>query len=164
MALLVLIIILYGLYKKNNIYEHFVEGAKESFSIILTLFPTLLGMVLCINVLVGSGLFDHLFNIIKISFIPVDLIPLMILRPISGSSTLAILANILTKFGPDSYTGVLASTMMGSTDTTIYCLSVYFGAVGIKNARYAIANGLLADVCAFIISIILVKLLYNCFF
>ena len=164
MALLVLIIILYGLYKKNNIYETFVEGAKESFSIILTLFPTLLGMVLCINILVGSGLFDYLFSIIKISFIPVDLIPLMLLRPISGSSTLAILANILTKFGPDSYTGVLASTMMGSTDTTIYCLSVYFGAVGIKNARYAIANGLLADVVAFIISIILVKLLYNCFF
>lgn len=164
MAFLVLLIIIYGLYKKNNIYENFVSGAKESFSIILTLFPTLLGMVLCINILVGSGLFDYLFNIIKISFIPVDLIPLMILRPVSGSSTMAILANILTKFGPDSYTGVLASTMMGSTDTTIYCLAVYFGAVGIKNARYALANGLLADICAFIISIILVKLLYNCFF
>ena len=164
MAFLVLLIIIYGLYKKNNIYENFVSGAKESFSIILTLFPTLLGMVLCINILVSSGLFDYLFNIIKISFIPVDLIPLMILRPVSGSSTMAILANILTKFGPDSYTGVLASTMMGSTDTTIYCLAVYFGAVGIKNARYALANGLLADICAFVISIILVKLLYNCFF
>ena len=164
MAFLVLIIIIYGLYKKLSIYDVFVEGAKESFSIILTLFPTLLGMVLCINLLVGSGLFDYLFNIIKISFIPVDLIPLMILRPVSGSSTLAILSNILTKFGADSYTGVLASTMMGSTDTTIYCLAVYFGAVGIKNARYALFNGLLADICAFIISIFLVKLLYNCFF
>lgn len=164
MAFLVLIIILYGLYKKISIYDDFVEGAKESFSIILTLFPTLLGMVLCINILVNSGLFDYLFKIIKISIIPVDIIPLMLLRPVSGSSTLAILSNILTKFGPDSYTGVLASTMMGSTDTTIYCLAVYFGAVGIKNARYAILNGLLADICAFIISIILVKLLYNCFF
>lgn len=164
MAFLVVIIILYGLYKKLSIYDVFTEGAKESFSIILTLFPTLLGMVLCINLLVGSGLFDYLFNIIKISFIPVDIIPLMILRPVSGSSTLAILSNILTKFGADSYTGVLASTMMGSTDTTIYCLAVYFGAVGIKNARYALANGLLADICAFIISIFLVKLLYNCFF
>lgn len=164
MAFLVVIIILYGLYKKLSIYDVFVDGAKESFNIILTLFPTLLGMVLCINLLVGSGLFDHLFNIIKISFIPVDIIPLMILRPVSGSSTLAILSNILTKFGADSYTGVLASTMMGSTDTTVYCLAVYFGAVGIKNARYALANGLLADICAFIISIFLVKLLYNCFF
>ena len=164
MAFLVVIIILYGLYKKLSIYDVFVEGAKESFSIILTLFPTLLGMVLCINLLVGSGLFDYLFNIIKIGFIPVDIIPLMILRPVSGSSTLAILSNILTKFGADSYTGVLASTMMGSTDTTVYCLAVYFGAVGIKNARYALANGLLADICAFIISIFLVKLLYNCFF
>ena len=164
MAYLVVIIIIYGLYKKLSIYDVFVEGAKESFSIILTLFPTLLGMVLCINLLVGSGLFDYLFNIIKISFIPVDIIPLMILRPVSGSSTLAILSNILTKFGADSYTGVLASTMMGSTDTTVYCLAVYFGAVGIKNARYALANGLLADICAFIISIFLVKLLYNCFF
>ncbi len=164
MAFLVVIIILYGLYKKLSIYDVFVDGAKESFSIILTLFPTLLGMVLCINLLVGSGLFDYLFNVIKISFIPVDIIPLMILRPVSGSSTLAILSNILTKFGADSFTGVLASTMMGSTDTTIYCLAVYFGAVGIKNARYALANGLLADICAFIISIFLVKLLYNCFF
>jgi spore maturation protein B len=164
MAFLVLIIIIYGIYKKNNIYENFVSGAKESFSIILTLFPTLLGMVLCINVLVASGLFDVIFKSIKISFIPSDIIPLMILRPVSGSSTLAILSNILTKFGPDSYIGVLASTMMGSTDTTIYCLAVYFGAVGIKNGRYAITNGLLADLCAFIISIIIVFFLYNCFF
>ena len=164
MAFLVLLIIIYGLYKKLNIYDVFVDGAKESFSIILTLFPTLLGMVLCINLLVGSGLFDYLFKIVKLSIIPPDIIPLMLLRPVSGSSTLAILANILSKFGPDSYTGVLASTMMGSTDTTIYCLAVYFGAVGIKNARYALANGLLADICAFIISIILVNLLYNCFF
>ena len=164
MAFLVLIIIIYGTYKKTNIYEDFVSGAKESFSIILTLFPTLLGMVLCINVLVASGIFDTIFNTIKINIIPSDIIPLMILRPISGSSTLAILANILTKFGPDSYIGVLASTMMGSTDTTIYCLAVYFGAVGIKNGRYAIINGLLADICAFIISITIVFLLYNCFF
>lgn len=164
MAFLVLLIIGYGLYKKMNIYDLFVDGAKESFSIILTLFPTLLGMVLCINILVGSGLFDYLFNIIKISIVPVDIIPLMLLRPVSGSSTLAILSNILSKFGPDSYVGVLASTMMGSTDTTVYCLAVYFGAVGIKNARYALLNGLLADVCAFIISIVLVNLLYNCFF
>lgn len=164
MAFLVLLIIGYGLYKKMNIYDLFVDGAKESFSIILTLFPTLLGMVLCINILVGSGLFDYLFNIIKINIVPVDIIPLMLLRPVSGSSTLAILSNILSKFGPDSYVGVLASTMMGSTDTTVYCLAVYFGAVGIKNARYALLNGLLADVCAFIISIVLVNLLYNCFF
>ena len=164
MAFLVLAIILYGLYKKRNIYEDFVEGSKESFSIILTLFPTLLGMVLCINVLVGSGIFDKLFTIVKIDSIAPDLIPLILLRPISGSSTLAILSNILSKFGADSYTGVLASTIMGSTDTTIYCLALYFGAVGIKNGRYAMLNGLLADLCAFIISFIVVKNLYNCFF
>lgn len=164
MAFLVLLIIIYGVYKKCNIYDDFVSGAKESFSIILTLFPTLLGMVLCINILVSSGIFDILFKVINLSIIPKDIIPLMILRPVSGSSTLAILSNILTKFGPDSYTGVLASTMMGSTDTTIYCLAVYFGAVGIKNGRYALINGLLADICAFIISITLVYFLYNCFF
>lgn len=164
MAFLVILIIIYGLYKKRNIYDDFVSGSKESFSLILTLFPTLLGMVLCINILVGSGLFDFIFGFIKTKLIPVDIIPLMLLRPISGSSTMAILAEILSKFGADSYEGVLASTMMGSTDTTIYCLAVYFGAVGIKNGRYAILNGLLADICAFIISIILVTFLYNCFF
>ncbi len=164
MAFLVLVIIIYGLYKKRNIYDDFVSGAKESFSIILTLFPTLLGMVLCINILVGSGFFDLIFSKIHINIIEPDLIPLILLRPVSGSSTLAILSNILSKFGADSYTSVLASTMMGSTDTTIYCLALYFGAVGIKNGRYAILNGLLADLCAFIISFIIVKLLYHCFF
>ena len=164
MAILVFIIVIYGLIKKRNIYDDFVEGSKESFGLILTLFPTLLGMVLCINIMVSSKVFDLLFSIIDIKFIAKDLIPLMILRPISGSSTLAILSNILTKFGPDSYTSVLASTMMGSTDTTIYCLAVYFGAVGIKNGRYAIVNGLLADFFAFLISFVVVTLLYNCFF
>ncbi|MBR1377431.1 MAG: spore maturation protein [Bacilli bacterium] len=164
MWILVLIIVIYGLYKGNNIYDDFIEGAKESFGVILNLFPTLLGMILSINILVGSGLLNYIFNFVKISLIPMEVIPLMLLRPISGSSSLALLSNILSIVGPDSFTGVLASTMMGSTDTTIYILTVYFGSVGIKKTRYALFNGLLADLFSFIISFIVVTLLYNCFF
>src|SRR5574344_411963 len=148
LSILVLVIILYGLYKHIDIYNKFIEGSKESYKMILNLFPTLLGMMLSINILVKSGLLDYIFNLIKIKFLPNEIIPLMILRPISGSSTLSILSNIINSNGPDSYVSVLASIMQGSTDTTIYILTVYFGSVGIKKIRYALYNGLLADILA----------------
>lgn len=164
LSILVLVIILYGLYKHIDIYNKFIEGSKESYKMILNLFPTLLGMMLSINILVKSGLLDYIFNLIKIKFLPNEIIPLMILRPISGSSTLSILSNIINSNGPDSYVSVLASIMQGSTDTTIYILTVYFGSVGIKKIRYALYNGLLADIGAFIISIIAVNLFYRLLF
>src|SRR5574344_583078 len=164
LSILVLVIILYGLYKHIYIYNKFIEGSKESYKMILNLFPTLLGMMLSINILVKSGLLDYIFNLIKIKFLPNEIIPLMILRPISGSSTLSILSNIINSNGPDSYVSVLASIMQGSTDTTIYILTVYFGSVGIKKIRYALYNGLLADIGAFIISIIAVNLFYRLLF
>lgn len=158
LSIIVLIIIIYGLYKKVDIYDKFVEGSKESYSMILSLFPSLLGMILAVNIFVGCGLLTDIFSNIKISFFPSEILPLIFLRPISGSSSLAILNNIFDTYGPDSYVGILASVMQGSTDTTIYILTLYFGSVGIKKTRYALSNGLLADICSFIIAMIVVYL------
>lgn len=159
LSIIVLLVIIYGLYKKVNIFDKFIEGSKESYSMILSLFPCLLAMILAVNIFVTSGFLDYILRLIKLSFIPSELVTLMILRPISGSSSMAILTNIMANYGPDSYLGTLASVLQGSTDTTIYILTIYFGSVGIKKTRYALANGLLADIMAFIISFLIVNLL-----
>ena len=159
LALIVLFIMIFGIYKKVNVFDTFVEGSKESYKIILSLFPTLLAMIFAINIFIGSGLLNDIFKNIQFKYISTDLLSLMILRPISSSSSLAILSHIFSVNGPDSYLGVLASVMQGSTDTTIYILALYFGSVGIVKTRYALANGLLADLLSYIVAIIIVNLL-----
>lgn len=162
--LLVLIIILYGLYKKVDIYNVFVEGSKESFEIIYSMFPCLLAMIFGINIFLESGFLNYLSNFISpiLDFlkIPFDLLPMILMRPISGSSALVILSSIFEKFGPDSFIGLLASVLQGSTDTTFYVLTLYFGSVGIKKIRYSLFAGLMADLCAIVISIIIVNWLF----
>lgn len=162
--LMVLLVILYGIYKKLDVYDVFIEGAKESFNMILELFPTLLGMILGINIFLKSGVLDFVlhglgpfFNYLKI---PLEIIPMAIMRPISGSSTLAILNNIYETFGPDGYLGTLASVIQGSTDTTFYVLTLYFGSIGIKKIRYAMWAGLCADLIGIIASIVIVNFLF----
>ena len=156
LPIIVAIVILYGLYKHIDIYDKFINGVKESYTMILTLFPSLLAMNLAVNIFTSSGIINKIFTIVNLHFLPSEILPLMILRPISGSSSLAILTQILNTSGPDSYLGVLASVLQGSTDTTIYILTLYFGSVGIKKTRYALINGLLTDMCAFIIAYLVV--------
>lgn len=159
LSIIVLIILLYGIYKKVPVFDKFVEGSKESYNIILSLFPSLLGMILAINIFLESGIINAIFRNFHFHYISSDILSLMILRPISSSSSLAILSNILKNNGPDSYLGILASVMQGSTDTTIYILTLYFGSIGIIKTRYALANGLLADLISYIIAIIIVNIL-----
>lgn len=162
--LLVLFIIVYGLLKKVAIYDTFMEGAKESFEMFASIFPCLLGMMLSINVFLNSGILDlfyklmtPLFSLIKI---PIETLPMMIMRPISGTSTLAILNNLFTNYGPDSLIGRLGSIIQGSTDTTFYVLTLYFGSIGIKKIRHALWVGLFADLMGIIASVILVNMLF----
>lgn len=165
MPLLVLIIILYGIYKKVDIYNVFIEGSKESFELIYTMFPCFLAMIFGINIFLKSGFLDYLNKfispILSLLKIPIPLFPMIIMRPISGSSSLMILSNILANYGPDSFIGVLASVLQGSTDTTFYVLTLYFGSVGIKKIRYSLIAGLMADICAIFISIFIVNLFFN---
>ena len=150
--LLVLIIILYGLYKKVDIYNVFVEGSKESFEIIYSMFPCLLAMIFGINIFLESGFLNYLSDFISpvLEFlkIPFDLLPMILMRPISGSSALVILSSIFEKFGPDSFIGLLASVLQGSTDTTFYVIALYFGSINIKKSGNTIPISLFADILA----------------
>lgn len=152
--LIVLFVLVYAIIKKVNIYDVFIDGAKESFDMILRIFPCLLAMILAVNVFLKSGIVN-LFNFI--SFIPNQIIPMIIMRPISGTSSLAILSNIYQIFGPDSPLGYMASFIQGTTDTTFYVITLYFGSIGIKKIKYALWAGLFADLVSIVISILFVK-------
>lgn len=162
--LMVLFVLLYGILKKVDVYDVFIDGSKESFGMIVELFPTLLGMILGINIFLKSGILEFGLNAFAPFFdlirFPLEIVPMAIMRPISGSSTLAILNNIYETFGPDGYLGTLASVIQGSTDTTFYVLTLYFGSIGIKKIRYAMWAGLCADFIGIVASIIIVNLLF----
>ena len=157
------IILCYGMHKKVPVYDVFLEGAKEGLDTVLKIMPTLVGLLVAIGVFKASGALDFIINIIKpaVSLVglPPEILPLALLRPISGSGSLAILADMLKTYGPDSFIGKVASTMMGSTETIFYTLTVYFGSVGIKNIRYTLVAALIADVVSVIVSVWICKLL-----
>lgn len=162
--LLVLYIILYGFFKKVNIYDEFLTGSTESFGMVLKIFPCLLAMILGINIFLKSGILDFLYQVMEPIFnyikIPINVFPMMVMRPISGSSTLAILNNLFIDYGPDSLIGRLASIIQGSTDTTLYVITLYFGSIGIKKIRYALWIGLFSDLVGIVVSVILVNIFF----
>jgi spore maturation protein B len=162
---MVLTIIVYGIIKKVNVYDVFVDGAKESFEMILTLFPCLLGMLLGINIFLKSDILSVLLNGMAPLFsylkVPLEIVPMAIMRPISGGSTLAILNNLLETYGPDSLIGRIGSVIQGSTETTFYVLTLYFGSVGIKKIRHALWVGLLVDLIGIISGIVIVGLFFT---
>lgn len=157
---MVLIIILHGIYKKVDIYDTFVEGAKESFDLIISMFPPTLAMIFGVNIFIKSGIIDFIFNYIKLDIIPIEILPMIILRPISGSATLATLNNIFSLYGPDSLSGLISSVIQGSTDTTFYIITLYFGSVGIRKIRYSLIAGLFADLVGIVSAIIVVKIFF----
>lgn len=163
--LMVLVILIYAINKKVNVYDAFVDGSTESFSMILTLFPCLLAMILGINIFIESGLLNTILQLLRPLLIflkiPIEIIPMAIMRPISGNATLAILNNLLENHGPDSLIGIMASVIQGSTETTFYVLTLYFGSVGIKKIRHAMWTGLLVDLIGIIASISIVLLFFG---
>ena len=165
LPVLVLIIVSYGIYKKVDIYDVFLEGAKESFDFILTMFPTMLAMILGVNIFLKSGfvnfVFEYLDPLLKLLSLPLEVLPMAFIRPISGSSALAILSSLLKEKGPDSFIGRLASVMQGSTDTTFYILTLYYGSVGIKKIRYSLIAGLGADLAGIIGSIFITQMFFG---
>lgn len=162
--LLVVIILIYGMYKKVDIFDTFLIGVKEGMRSVINLFPTIFAMIIAISVLTNSGIIMNISNLFSSLFdklgFPVEVVPLAILRPISGASSLALLSDILSKYGPDSFIGRIASVMQGSTDTTIYIISMYFASVGIKKIKYSLIVGLLADFISVILSAVMVKMFF----
>lgn len=162
---MVVFIVLYGFIKNVDVYDTFIEGVKESFSMITNLFPTFIAMILAINLFINSGFLDFILSFLKPIFdlihIPVEILPLALVRPISGSASLAYLNNIFSTYGPDSFIGLLGSVLQGCTDTTLYVISLYFGSIGIKKIRYSLFAGLFADLIGIIASIVIVNLFFN---
>lgn len=162
--IIVLIIVLYALKKRVDIYDTFIDGTKESFDMTLKVFPNLLAMVFGVNIFLKSGVLDFIFNNLKPIFsyinIQIEILPMAIMRPISGSASLAILNDMFLNYGPDSFIGTVASIIQGSTDTTFYVLTLYFGSIGIKKIRYAMWAGLFSDLVGIVTAIILGNVLF----
>ncbi|MCR6545853.1 spore maturation protein [Dehalobacterium formicoaceticum] len=162
---LLFIIPLYAYIKKVNVYEVFVEGAGEGIKIAFRVLPFLVGMLVAISVFRASGAMAALINFLSpltnLLGIPGEVLPLAVMRPLSGSGALGITAELINQYGPDSFIGRLASTMQGSTDTTFYVLTVYFGSVGVIKYRYAVQVGLIADITSFIASVIICHLYFG---
>ncbi|MBA2585015.1 MAG: nucleoside recognition protein [Chthoniobacterales bacterium] len=148
---------IYAFTRGLKVYEEFVEGAKEGFGVILKIIPFLVTMLVAINMFKGAGgivLLTHLLTpVLAPLHFPPDLLPLALMRPLSGSGTLALLADVVHRLGPDNIVSLMAATVYGSTETTFYVAAVYFGAVGVKQTRHAIPAGLLADLTGVIASV-----------
>src|SRR5690606_24576859 len=164
--LLIFVFIGYGALKKVKVYEQFVEGAKEGFNIAVRIIPYLVAMLVAIGIFRAGGAMDNwLIPLLRfvtdpIGF-PAEALPMALMRPLSGSGSLGIMAETMAVHGPDSYIGILVSTFFGSTETTFYVLAVYFGAVNIKNTRHALPAGLLADVAGILGAVFIVRLLFG---
>lgn len=157
--------VLFGVFKKIKIYEVFVEGAKEGFNVALRIIPYLVAMLVAIGIFRAGGAMEFLMIILSpatnlIGF-PAEALPMALMRPLSGSGSIGIMSEVLSVHGPDSFLGILVSTIMGSTETTFYVLALYFGSVSIKRTRHAVAAGILADIAGILAALFIVKLLFG---
>jgi len=147
--LIFLLILGAGLLKNVKVYDAFVEGSSEGISTVVKILPPLIGLLTAVGVFRASGALDYLIYLVApaatLLGIPAEAMPLALLRPVSGSASLALVSEIIRTYGPDSYVGRVVSTMMGSTETIFYTLAVYYGSVGIKNIRYTLIAALIAD-------------------
>lgn len=164
LPIIVLSIIIYGYKKRINIYDSFLKGVLEGLKTSLTVFPNLLAMIFAVNILISSGIIDTVFSFLdkflSAYSLSTDILSMSLIRPISGTASLAIMNNIFEVFSPDSLMGRLASTVQGSTDTTFYVLALYFGSIGVKKTRYALSVGLFADLVGIVMAFVLVYIFF----
>ncbi len=162
---MILVILGWGAFRKVKAYEVFVEGAKEGFDTAVRIIPYLVAMLFAIGVFRASGAMDVLTSILspvtRLIGMPPEVLPMAFLRPLSGSGSLGLMTEIMKAHGPDSFTGVLVSTMYGSSETTFYVLAVYFGAVQIKNVRHAVPAGLIADLFGMLGALVVCRILFS---
>ena len=155
----------YGAFKGVKVYESFVEGAKGGFQMAIRIIPYLVAIMVAVGMLRGAGGIDMLARWLDPVFrrvgFPVEILPLAIMRPLSGSGSLGIVTELVKVHGPDSFIGRLAASAYGSTETTFYVLAVYFGAVGIKRTRHAVISGLVADIVSLVAAIVVCRLVFH---
>ncbi len=157
--LIILFIPTYAIIKGVKVYEVFVDGAKEGFDIAVKIMPYLVAILVAIGMLRDIQAMDKFSGFIQpvtsLIFMPAEALPMALIRPLSGGGAMGVMNSIFIEHGPDSYVGILASVMMGSTETTFYVLAVYFGSVGIKKTRHAVPAGLTGDVAGIIAATLL---------
>jgi spore maturation protein B len=163
--ILLVAIPVYGAFKGVKIYESFVEGAKGGFQMAVRIIPYLVAILVAVGMLRGAGAIDMLSTwlgpaLSRIGF-PIEILPLAIMRPLSGSGSMGIVTELINTHGADSFIGRLAASAYGSTETTFYVLAVYFGAVGIKKARHAVISGLVADFVSLVTAIAICRLVFQ---
>ena len=161
----VLLMVAFGVVRRVPVFDTFVEGAKEGLQSCFSILPTLVGLIMAVTMLNASGALDLLASFLApvATFlgIPADVLPLALIKPVSGSGATALLTQIFAKDGPDSFAGRVASVMAGSTETTFYCIAVYYGAVQIKKTRHTIPAALIADLTAFFVAGLAVRLFFG---
>lgn len=159
--IIVIIIITYGMFKGRKVYEWFIEGAKDGLKVCLNIFPYLLAMIIAVNIFREAKLLDILNNMVApiagLIGLPKEVVPLVLVKPLSGSGAIGIFTDILKTYGPDTPIGLISSVIMGTTETIFYTITVYFGAVQIKKIRHTLWAAILADLTAVIAVIFLVN-------
>jgi spore maturation protein B len=163
--LILLVFLGWGVFKKVKVYEVFVEGAKDGFNTAVRIIPYLVAMLMAIGVFRASGAMDFVTGLLapitNLIGMPAETLPMAIMRPLSGSGSLGIMTELMKTHGPDSFIGVLASTMYGSSETTFYVLAVYFGSINIKNTRHALPAGLIADAFGMLAAVGICRILFG---
>ena len=163
MPLIILIIVIYGVIEKKDVFDKFIEGAKDGIKIVINIFPTLIGLFLAVGALRSSGIIDVAVRIMEpllnIVNFPSEIVPLALLRPISGSSSTAIATDIMKNFGVDSQIGIIAGVIMGATETTLYTIAVYSSSLKIKKTRFVLLASLTADIVGIITSVVVCRFL-----
>ncbi len=162
---LLFVIILVGFIRKVKVYEVFVEGAKEGFDVAVRIIPYLVAILVAIGMFRASGAMEWLVLLLSpltnLIGMPAETLPVALMRPLSGSGSLGIVTELLNTHGPDSYIGRLASTLFGSTETTFYVLAVYFGAVGLRKTRHAVAAGLIGDLVGVLAAVFICSIVFG---
>ena len=163
MPLMIIVIVIYGVVERKKVFDIFLEGAKEGIGVVLNIFPTLVGLFVAIGALRSSGIIDLMVNFLTpvLNFVnfPTEILPLALIRPISGSSSIAVATDIMNKFGVDTNIGLMVSVIMGSTETTVYTIAVYTSSVGIKKTRFVLWAALIADFVGIVTSVVVCRIM-----
>ncbi|MCI2113386.1 MAG: spore maturation protein [Ruminococcus sp.] len=159
------IIVVFGLIKRVPVFDIFLKGAKEGMQILYNIAPTIIGLVFAVDLLRSSGAIDAICNFIEpvadyLGF-PKEIVPMVLLRPVSGSGSTALLTSLYEQCGPDSFAGRVASVLAGSSETTFYAIAMYFGCIKVKKIRHTLFAAIIADITAAVMSVITVRLYFG---
>ena len=161
LPLIVVGFVLFGMFRKVGVFDAFLCGAKEGLLTAYSIVPTMVGLITAVSMLKASGAVEMLTELVspvaEILGFPAEIVPVALLRPVSGSGSTALVLSILEEFGADSFVGRIVSVMAGSTETTVYAIALYYSAVGIKKTRHTLFAGLVADFTAVVFSVLTVR-------